>query len=90
MALRALSVRTGLFTESEKGRQQLVIKRSIGEWILKYGYCIFREEMTVEDHPEQGSASFHPIEGQDQVRPVRHELLSKVPGEDCQGKASLE
>jgi heterodisulfide reductase subunit C1 len=54
MALRALSMRTGLFTKSEKGRQQLVVKRSIGEWILKYGYCLYREEMTMEDHPEQG------------------------------------
>jgi heterodisulfide reductase subunit C len=54
MALRALSVRTGLFTESEKGRQQLVLKRTMGEWILKYGYCLYREEMTLEDHPEQG------------------------------------
>lgn len=54
MALRMLSVRTGLFTESEKGRQMLVLKRSVGEWILKYGYCIYREEVTMEDHPEQG------------------------------------
>ena len=54
MALRALSMKTGLFTESEKGRQQLVLKRSIGEWILKYGYCLYREEMSMEDHPEQG------------------------------------
>jgi heterodisulfide reductase subunit C len=54
MALRNLAMRTGLFTESEKGRQQLVIKRSIGEWILKYGYCVYREELTMEDHPEQG------------------------------------
>ncbi len=54
MALRALSLRTGLFTESEKGRQQLMVKRSIGDWILKYGYCLYREEMTLEDHPEQG------------------------------------
>ncbi len=54
MALRALSVRTGLFTESEKGRQQLVMKRTMGEWILKYGYCLYREEMTLADHPEQG------------------------------------
>jgi heterodisulfide reductase subunit C len=54
MALRALAMRTGLFTESEKGRQQLMLKRSIGEWILKYGYCLYREEMTMEDHPEQG------------------------------------
>lgn len=54
MALRALSMKTGLFTLSEKGRQQLVLKRTMGEWILKYGYCLYREEMTIEDHPEQG------------------------------------
>ena len=54
MALRHLAMKTGLFTASEKGRQQLVIKRSIGEWILKYGYCVYREELTMEDHPEQG------------------------------------
>jgi heterodisulfide reductase subunit C1 len=54
MALRALAMKTGLFTESEKGRQQLMVKRSIGEWIIKYGYCLYREEMTIEDHPEQG------------------------------------
>ncbi len=54
MALRNLSIRSGLFTHSEKGRQVLAIKRSIGHWILKYGYCLYREEMTLEDHPEQG------------------------------------
>jgi heterodisulfide reductase subunit C len=54
MALRHLAMKTGLFTKSEKGRQQLVIKRSIGEWILKYGYCVYREELTMDDHPEQG------------------------------------
>jgi heterodisulfide reductase subunit C len=54
MALRALSMRTGLFTESEKGRQQLVLKRTVGEWILKHGYCLYREDMKMEDHPEQG------------------------------------
>jgi heterodisulfide reductase subunit C len=26
----------------------------MGEWILKYGYCLYREEMSIEDHPEQG------------------------------------
>lgn len=54
MALRHLAMKTGLFTASEKGRQQIVIKRSIGEWILKYGYCVCREELTIDDHPEQG------------------------------------
>lgn len=53
-ALRSLSQDLGFFTESEKGRQQLAIKRTVGEWILDHGYCLFPEEITVNDHPEQG------------------------------------
>ncbi len=54
MALRSLSQETGYFTESEKGRQQLTIKRTVGEWILKYGYCLYPSEILPETHPEQG------------------------------------
>ena len=54
MALRALSQEMGYFTESEKGRQQLAVKRTVGEWILKYGYCLYLSEITYENHPEQG------------------------------------
>jgi heterodisulfide reductase subunit C1 len=54
MALRALSQELGYFTESEKGRQQLAVKRSVGEWILKYGYCLYLAEIGIENHPEQG------------------------------------
>ena len=39
-ALRRLSQKLGFFTYSEKGRQQLAIKRTIGHNILKTGYCI--------------------------------------------------
>jgi len=53
-ALRELSQEMGYFTESEQGRQQLAIKRTVGQNILKYGYCIVPEEVTYEDHPEQG------------------------------------
>jgi len=53
-ALRALSIKTGLFAESEQGRLQLRIKRSIGEHILKYGYCIFIDEIDTDYFPEQG------------------------------------
>ena len=53
-ALRSLSQELGYFTESEKGRQQLVIKRTIGKWILEYGYCVFPSEISPEMHPEQG------------------------------------
>jgi len=52
--LRAASQEMGYFTESEKGRQQLAIKRTVGEWILKYGYCLYPSEILPELHPEQG------------------------------------
>jgi heterodisulfide reductase subunit C1 len=54
MALRSLSQDLGYFTESEKGRQQLAIKRTIGKWILKYGYCLYITEISPDAHPEQG------------------------------------
>jgi heterodisulfide reductase subunit C1 len=54
IALRALSQDLGYFTESEKGRQQLAIKRTIGEKILSHGYCINPESIAPELHPEQG------------------------------------
>jgi heterodisulfide reductase subunit C len=53
-ALRALSIKTGLFTESEQGRMQLLLKRTVGEHMLKYGYCVHIEEIDTEKFPEQG------------------------------------
>ncbi len=54
VALRSLSQDLGYFTESEKGRQQLVLKRTVGTWILEHGYCIYPRKVTFEDHPEAG------------------------------------
>jgi heterodisulfide reductase subunit C1 len=54
MALRNLAMETGLFVESEKGRQQLALKRVVGGCILKYGYCLYAPEISYEMHPEQG------------------------------------
>ena len=54
IALRSLSQDLGFFTESEKGRQQLVIKRTIGEWMLRHGYCLYLEGVGTDSHPEQG------------------------------------
>lgn len=54
MALRGLSQELGYFTESEKGRQQLAIKRVIGENIAYRGYCVLPENLVPELHPEQG------------------------------------
>jgi len=53
-ALRALSIETGLFIESEQGRKQLAIKRTVGDHILKYGYCVYIDEVDNDTYPEQG------------------------------------
>ena len=53
-AMRTLSQKLGFFTESEKGRQQLAIKRTIGQHILDKGYCITPKLVAPGLHPEQG------------------------------------
>jgi len=54
MALRSLSQDLGYFVESEKGRQQLALKRTVGQWILDHGYCLYLEGVGTALHPEQG------------------------------------
>lgn len=54
--LRKVSQEEGLFVESRMGRQQLIVKRGVGENILKYGYCIHPEVVDPQTHPEQGPA----------------------------------
>jgi heterodisulfide reductase subunit C len=54
MSLRYLSQKSGYFTDSEKGRQQFAVKRTVGDNILKYGYCIYPDGVIPELHPEQG------------------------------------
>jgi heterodisulfide reductase subunit C len=54
MSLRTLSQKLGFFTESEKGRQQFAIKRTVGENIFKYGYCVASYAVSPEMHREQG------------------------------------
>jgi heterodisulfide reductase subunit C1 len=56
MALRKLSQELGYFTESEKGRQQFAIKRTVGENVLKHGYCVVSYDVDPAAHPEQGPA----------------------------------
>lgn len=53
-ALRTLSQELGWFTQTEKGRQQLAIKRTVGENMLKYGYCVHPKAVKPDLHPEQG------------------------------------
>ena len=55
-ALRILSQKLGFFVESEKGRQQLALKRVIGHAILEKGYCIYPRLVAPAAHPEQGPA----------------------------------
>ena len=54
LVLRKISQEEGYFTESERGRQQFAIKRTVGENILKYGYCVVPKEIKPKLHPEQG------------------------------------
>jgi len=53
-ALRSLSIDTGYFMESEQGKKQFALKRTVGDHILKYGYCVYVDEVTTDMFPEQG------------------------------------
>lgn len=53
-ALRSMSQDTGYFAQSVEGKKQLTVKRIVGENIIKYGYCVFVDEISDEKHPEQG------------------------------------
>lgn len=53
-ALRALSIETGFFIESKQGRKQLAVKRTVGDHILQYGYCVYFDEVSTDMYPEQG------------------------------------
>jgi len=54
MALRNLAMNKGYFVESEKGRQQLFLKRVVVGWILNHGYCLYLEGIGTDLYPEQG------------------------------------
>jgi heterodisulfide reductase subunit C1 len=91
-ALRTLSQDMGYFVESEKGRQQLAIKRTVGEWILKYGYCLFPANISPEAHPEQGPLWEWEIRNLEKVmerlganyQKTGPGILRKVPDEDLE------
>lgn len=67
MALRQLSQELGYFTESEKGRQQFAVKRTVGDNILKFGYCTPSYEIHPDKHPEQGPVWEHVYENLEHV-----------------------
>lgn len=66
-ALRTLSQKLGFFVESEKGRQQLALKRAIGDNILRTGYCLTPRNIRPELHPEQGTIWKWIIENDEQI-----------------------
>jgi len=39
---------------SDQGRLQLKVKRTAGDHILKYGYCVYIDEVDTDMYPEQG------------------------------------
>lgn len=53
-SLRNLSQELGYFTRSARGRQQLEVKRILGKNMLQYGYCVYLDEIDLDNHPEQG------------------------------------
>lgn len=53
-ALRSLSQDIGFFNQSAEGRKQLTVKRIVGDNILKHGYCVYIDEINLDEHPEQG------------------------------------
>lgn len=52
--LRKVSQELGYFTQSEKGRQQFAIKRTVGDNIINTGYCVHVDHVNPKLHPEQG------------------------------------
>lgn len=54
MSLRKLAMKTGLYLESEKGRQQYVVVKDLCTNILKFGYCIYPRTFKYETHKEFG------------------------------------
>ena len=54
MALRAMSIRHGFFTASEKGRQVYPLTKIMTGNILNYGYCVYPETFDWEYHQESG------------------------------------
>lgn len=76
-ALRKLSIESGLFVESEKGRQQLSLKRMLGNSILETGYCVHFDHTELSMFPELGPVW-------QWVRDNRETVLKKV-GANYQG-----
>lgn len=78
MALRNLSTKLGWFVDSEKGRQQYAVTKSLVSNILNYGYCIYPRTFRYADHPEYGTVG-HWLE--DHLDDVHRRIGSNLDGE---------
>ena len=54
MALRNLSIQTGFFMESEKGRQMYLLCKDLNHNVLNYGYCVYPRHFDYAGHKEAG------------------------------------
>ena len=54
MALRNLAIETGLFMESEKGRQMYLLCKDLNHNVLNYGYCVYPRLFGYKEHHEAG------------------------------------
>lgn len=55
MSLRKLSMKSGLYMASEKGRQQYIVVKDLCSNVLNYGYCVYPRTFGYEAHPEYGT-----------------------------------
>ncbi|MBQ1226680.1 MAG: 4Fe-4S dicluster domain-containing protein [Alistipes sp.] len=76
-ALRTLSQKLGYFVESEKGRQQLALKRTVGDNILRTGYCLVPTAIKPELHPEQGTVWRWIFDHDQEIYPQYSEAYNK-------------
>ena len=54
MALRNLAIETGLFMESEKGRQMYLLCKDLNHNVRTYGYCVYPRLFGYKEHQEAG------------------------------------
>ncbi len=89
-AMRTLSQKLGFFVDSEKGRQQIALKRVIGDTILKTGYCLTPKLIDPDLHFEQGPVWRWIYDNDQEIYPQFSEsyqkegagVLRQMPSED--------
>jgi len=81
IALRNLSAELGYFTESEKGRQLYPLTKIMTDNILNYGYCIYPDTFSWEDHTESGPVwKWHMEHKEDSYARLGGNFKGKGPG----------